>query len=274
MSLINTPLRALFDVLLSPFQGMSPWVTLLPISLITAVVLLLIFKRTSNQDAIDEVKGRIAAGLFEIRLFNDDLRTMFVAQGQILRRTLTYMRLSLVPMLWTLPPLILVIAQLQFHYGYDGFNPGDTTQLHVFLKDSAVDEAKPDVKITAPAGITIVEPAVWVPSLNEMVWRIEVEDRGSYELDIAFAGSTVTKLIDSTEAIVRRSPIRSRGFVDELLYPGEPAMPADAPFESITLDMADAEISVLGFGLHWIIWFFLISIVFAFALRKPFGVTI
>lgn len=274
MSLINTPLRALFDALLYPFREMTPWVTLLPISFVTAIGLLLIFKRTSNQDAIEDVKAKIASGLFEIRLFNDDLRTMFVAQGQILRRALTYMRLSLVPMLWTLPPLVLVIAQLQFHYGYDGFAPGESTQLHVTLKPDAVTSVKPDVRIDAPDGIEIVEPAVWVPTLHEMVWRVEVTGRGSYELGLSLAGSEATKLIDSTELITRRSPIRSRGFLDELIYPAEPALAADGPFETITLNYADAEISLFGFGLHWLIWFFVISIVFAFALRKPMGVKI
>lgn len=274
MSLINTPLRALFDALLSPFREMSPWVTLLPISLATAVVLLLIFKRTSNQDAITAVKARITAGLFEIRLFNDDLRTMFRSQGGILRNSLTYMRLSLVPMLWTLPPLVLVIAQLQFHYGYEGFRPGQTTQLQVVLKPDAIPAGKPKIGIDAAEGIRIVEPGVWVPSLREMSWRVDVESPGSYSLDIGLAGDTVAKLLDATEGVVRRSPIRSRGFLDELLYPAEPALPKDGPFESITIDYEDAEISILGFGLHWLIWFFVISIVFAFALRKPFGVQI
>ena len=31
---------------------------------------------------------------------------------------------------------------------------------------------------------------------------------------------------------------------------------------------------MFGFSLHWMIWFFILSIVFAFALRKPMGVTI
>ncbi|HEY5665738.1 MAG TPA: hypothetical protein VIV64_03380 [Gammaproteobacteria bacterium] len=274
MSLINTPLRALFDVLLSPFRDLSPWVTLLPISLATAVVLLLIFKRTSNQDAINAVKDKITSGLFEIRLFNDDLRTMFRSQGGILRNSLTYMRLSLIPMLWTLPPLVLVIAQLQFYYGYDGFAPGESTRLHVVLKPEAVTEAKPDIRIDAPGGIGIVEPAVWVPSLREMVWRLEVGERGAYTLDVSLAGSSESKLVDATEAVVSRSPIRTRGFLDELLYPAEPALPADSPFESITIEYEDAEIDLFGFGMHWLIWFFVISIAFAFALRKPFGVTI
>lgn len=274
MSLINTPLRALFDALLYPFRGMSPWVMLIPISLVVAIVMLLIFKRTSNQDALTAVKAKITAGLFEIRLFNDDLRTMFKAQGQILRRTLTYMRLSLVPMLWTLPPLILVIAQLQFHYGYDGFEPGESTRLQVVLKPDAVANGKPQIGVDAPTGVTIVEPAVWIPLLREMAWRVDIDARGAYELDISLGGASVTKSMDATDIIVRRSPFRVRGFLDELLYPGEAVLPSDSPFEKITIVYEDATVDLFGFGIHWLIIFFVLSLVFAFALRKPFGVTI
>lgn len=274
MSLINTPLRALFDALLYPFRAMSPWVTLLPISLVTAVVLLLIFKRTSNQSAINDVKARITAGLFEIRLFNDDLRTMFRAQGQILRRTLTYMRLSLVPMLWTLPPLVLVIAQLQFHYGYEGISPGQTTELQAVLKPDSVPAGKPHIDVDAADGITIVEPAVWVPSLREMTWRVHVDAPGSYELRLAMGGETESKLVDATAEVVRRSPIRARGFLDELLYPAESALPSDSAFEAIEIGYEDATVNFFGFGIHWLIVFFVLSMAFAFALRKPFGVEI
>jgi uncharacterized membrane protein (DUF106 family) len=274
MSLINTPLRALFDALLYPFRGVSPWFTLIPISLVVAIVMLLIFKRTSNQDALAAVKAKITAGLFEIRLFNDDLRAMFKAQAQILRRTLTYMRLSLVPMLWTLPPLVLVIAQLQFHYGYEGFEPGQTTRLQVVLKPDAVPDGKPRIGVDAPAGLSVIQPAVWIPSLREMAWRVDVEANGSYQLDISLDGAAVSKSVDATELIVRRSPYRVRGFLDELIYPGEAALPADSPFERITIVYEDATVSFFGIGIHWLIIFFVLSLALAFALRKPFGVTI
>ena len=88
------------------------------------------------------------------------------------------------------------------------------------------------------------------------------------------AGDSITKSVDSTELITRRSPYRVRGFFDELLYPGEAAVPADSPFESITIDYADADMNFFGFGVHWLIVFFVLSMAFAFALRKPFGVTI
>lgn len=112
------------------------------------------------------------------------------------------------------------------------------------------------------------------PSLREMTWRVDIDAAGSYELELGIDGETATKLVDATTAVVRRSPIRSRGFLDELRYPAEPALPADSRFESITIDYQDAELRFFGFGLHWLIWFFALSIAFAFALRKPFGVTI
>ena len=65
------------------------------------------FRATSNQDAIAAVKRKIQAGIFEIRLFNDDLRAMFRAQVDILRHNLTYIRLSLAPMVWMIVPLVL-----------------------------------------------------------------------------------------------------------------------------------------------------------------------
>ena len=120
MSFINALLRPLFDTLLYPFRDLPPIVGITVVSLVTAIGLLIVFKHTSNQKALEDVKRHIHAGLFEIRLFNDDFRAIMRAQGDILRHNLRYMRYSMVPMVWTLPPLVLIIAQLQFHYGYEG----------------------------------------------------------------------------------------------------------------------------------------------------------
>jgi hypothetical protein len=103
---------------------MPALLSLSAISLVTAIVLLLVVRRTSDQRRIAAVKRDIRAGLFEIRLFNDDLRAILRAQGEILRHNLTYLRLSAVPLLWVLVPLVLLMGQLQAYYGYDGLHPG------------------------------------------------------------------------------------------------------------------------------------------------------
>ena len=133
MTWINHGLGAMVGAMLSPFRLLPPIVGLSVVSLLAAIGMLLVFRATSNQPAIAEVKRRIHAGIFEIRLFNDDLRAMFVAQLDILRHNLTYVRLSLAPMLWMFVPLLLLIAQLQFYYGYDGFAPGQSAVVKVRL---------------------------------------------------------------------------------------------------------------------------------------------
>ena len=79
MSIITGLLRAVFDGVLAPFSGVAPIWGLLPISLVVSIGMLLIFRMTSNQEALEKVKAGIHAGLFEIRLWNDDIRAILRA---------------------------------------------------------------------------------------------------------------------------------------------------------------------------------------------------
>jgi uncharacterized membrane protein (DUF106 family) len=274
---LNSALRALFDALLAPFAGLPPIVGLTLVSLVVAVFMLVVFKHTSNQDALDAVKRKIHACLFEIRLFNDDLRAIFRAQGEILRHNLTYLRLSLAPMVWILPPLVLVIAQLQFHYGYEGLRPGESTLLQVDLEPGATPAGvRPRAELDVPSGLRAETGAVWIPSEAKVAWRLHAEEPGDFDLGVRIGDSPrVEKIVRVTPRTVRLSPIRTdRGFWSQLLYPAEPPLPAGQPIRAITLGYPDREISLLGFHLHWMIPFFALSIVFAFALRGLFKVTI
>ena len=53
----------------------------------------------------------------------------------------------------------------------------------------------------------------------------------------------------------------------------ETPVPADGPIETIELAYPEAEVSLFGWNTHWLIAFLLLTIVFAFALRGPLGVT-
>ena len=277
MSYVNAVLRPVFDLALAPFAGMPPIVSLVVVSLVTAIFMLIVFKRTSNQAALAEAKRRIHAGLFEIRLFNDDLRAILRAQGEILRTNLTYLKLSLVPMVWILPPLVLVIAQLQFHYGYEGLRAGDTTLLEVDLKPDAVaDGDRPRATLDLPPGLRAEGGEVWIPSQSQLAWRLAAEDDGDFEIGVEIDGlPPVTKRVRVTDRTVRLSPIRvDRRFLAQLIYPAEPPLPGEGPVHAIHLRYPDRAVTVLGIGMHWMIPFFVLSIAFAFALRGWLKVTI
>ena len=269
MSVLNGVLDSVFDVLLRPLSALPPLAGLAVVSLATAIVMLLVVRRTSNQRAVDDVKRRIHAALFEIRLFNDDLRAIFRAQREMLRSNLTYLRLSLVPMLWMIVPFVFVLAQLQCHYGYDGLETGHPVLLTAHMR--SIDTASLEV----PPGIRADTGAVWFPALKDVIWRITPERMGDYELRVHVGAQTFTKTLHVSSSVARRSPARlEAGLVNGVLYPAEAPLAHDAPIASIAVPYPERELDVFGWRLNWMVVFFVLSIAFAFALKKPFGVTL
>jgi hypothetical protein len=248
------------------------------ISLLVSVVMLIGFRAVSDQDALEEVKRRIYGGVYEIRLYKDDLRTIFAAQVGILRETMTYFRLSMVPMLWMMVPIVIIVSQLQFQYGYESLEPGQTALLRVELTEEAAEGVSATdgagVSLDVPDGVRVETPLVWIPSLREAGWRIAAERPGEYELVISIGEETLTKSMRVSGTTVLRSPIRPSSLLDQLIYPVERPVPRGSTAEAIRLDYVEAEINMFGWHTHWIIAFFILTMVFAFALAKPLGVKI
>lgn len=277
MSIINAALGSFFDLLILPFRALPAAVGLTVISAVVSLGMLLAFQRVSDQVALDRVKRRISAGVYEIRLYKDDLRSIFASQLSILRHTATYFRLSFVPMLWIMLPIVVVVIQLQFQYGYAGLETGRPTIVSVELTEDGARAAGEDgdgIALEAPAGVRVETPTVWIPSLREANWRIVADTPGEYELVVRVGEQRFTKSLRISGTTVRRSPVRTAGFVGQLVYPAEPPLPRGSGIESIRVAYADSDVSLLGLDMHWIIAFFVLTMIFALALARPLGVKI
>lgn len=280
MSIVNSLLRPLIDTLQAPLAGSSPLLGITLWSIPTAWFALLVFKWTSNQEKIGEVKRRIHACLFEIRLFNDDLRAIMRAQGEIFRHVIHYQGLALKPMVWILPPLVLLMVHLHAFYGFRALQPGDAALVSVEVDDGwqpPTGSGEPPVTLDAPPGVRLDTPAVWVPSLNEVSWRVVTEEPGNYELRFAVGDQHVSKSLRVTDRVVRLSPTRpDRSFLDQLEWPSEPPIPRSAPIRAIRVAYPEAAIDVLGWRLDsqyaWMIVFFVLTMVIAVALKGKMGV--
>jgi len=282
MSVLNSVLRAVFDGLLLPFRDVHPLLGLAFVSLLAAAIVLLVFKRTSDQRALAAVKRQIHAGFFELRLFADDPPALLAVQWSLLRHNLRYLRLSLLPMAVMIVPFVLAIAQLQLHWGYRALAPGETALLEVELDPAwrtlpggaATAAGRPDLRLEVPASLRVETPGVWTPARHLVTWRLCVVAPGSHTMTLSLAGTTYAKSLDASERVVRRSPFRRRAaFLDQLLYPAEPPLPAGAPLRAIVVTCPPAEVTILGLSFHWLVWFFVLTMAFAFALRRPLGVT-
>jgi len=275
MSWLNRALGTLVGAALSPMQSWPAEAGLAVVSLLVAIGMLLVFRATSDQRALAAVKRQIQAGIFEVRLFNDDLRALQSAAA-VLRHNLTYLRLSLAPLPWVIVPLVLLVAQLQFYYGYDGFTPGQSTVLTVRLKAAAVrGGAAPAVALEAPAGLSVQTPLVWISAEREAAWRIGFEAAEDHELRVVVDGHSATKRLRVSSRVGWRTPGRfEAGLVNELLYPAEPPLAPDSPIAAIEVTYPDRPFNLLLFSSGWMVAFFVMVIAFSLLLRSRLGVVL
>ena len=278
MKILNDLLRPVFDLLQAPFAGLPAIVGIIVWSIPVGVFALWVFGKTSNQDRIAAVKKRIHAGLFEIRLFNDDLRAIMRAQGEILRHVLHYQGLALIPMIFILPPLVLVMVQLHQFYGFRGFEPGEELLVTAQLDAGTyADAARPEFSLELPEGVHAEMGPVWVPSLAQISWQLAVDDWGDHTLVLNLDGKRADKILRSTERLVRLSPERPpTTFVGQLEWPSERPFDPDSPVQSITISYPDGAVGLFGWDFEWdfawMVVFFVLTMVIALALRKPMGV--
>lgn len=272
MQAINSAIGAVLDALLWPFQAW-PLAGLTVVSLLVSLGLLAAFKATSNQRAMAAAKGRIQANLFELRLFQDDPRLVMRVVGDLLRQQAVYLRYACVPIIWVALPLAILAAHLQVRYGYDGLRPGHAALVTVRMKaaDASGAGARPAITLDAPSGLRVETPGVWAAPLRETAWRISAERDGDYELRIG----AITKLVRVSPLIVARPVTRpSPSIWEQLWMPAEAPLPADSPIEAIDVTYPERAIDVLGFSLHWVLVFVILSMLFAFLLRPVFKVVL
>jgi hypothetical protein len=275
MAVVNSVLNGLFDVLLFPFRTLDAWWGMLAVSLLTGLLMLAVFRLTSNQAGIRAAKDRIKAHLLEMRLFKDNFRVSLGAQRRILAANMKYISYSAKPLLVMIVPLVLILVQLNFWFGYEPLAEGEPAILKVRL-DAGVDPLKTEVSLEVPPSILIETPPLRIAEEREVDWRIRPQAAGPASLGIIVGGSRNEKSVRVGGApLSRLSPVRVRGrFPDTLLYPGEPPLPAGGPVRSIEVVHVERRLPFLGLRLHWLVAYFALSVVLGFALKRPFKVEI
>lgn len=269
---INRILNGAFDAMLWPFRSLDPLWGLTAVSLLTGVLMLWIFGRVSDQDSIRSVRDRIRGNLIGIRLFGDDLGMLFRLQARIFRQTMTYLRFAMLPMVVLLVPVLLVLVQLNLRFAVRPLVPGEAAVVKLTLRGaSPFDQG---VSLEAPTGVSVETPGVRMPDRGEVAWRVRAVEPGEYQLTARAGGDEVGKRIVVGDGWRAISPLRSSSWVDLLLYPGEPPIPSGNGIRSVEVGYSALPLSLFGFGVDWLLFFFVASIAFGFAFRRPLGVEI
>lgn len=276
MSPILSGITKAFDVFLTPFARLHPWVGLLIVSVVTGVVMLLIFGKTSNQKKITETKDKLKAYIMEMWIFRNDTLVMFSAIGNVLRNNVQYLRHSLRPLVFILVPVLVVMVQLGIRYGNRPFDPGDVTIVTAEL-DEGVRPTDLDVELTAPMGLRVLSPPLRIDSKHQIDWKLQALMPGVHEISLTVGDDVLTKsvAVGPERRVETLAGVRpTAGTWSAFLYPSETPIPRDSAVRAIRVRYPPRQLGLFGLNVHWLIAFFVVSVAAGFALKGVFGIDV
>jgi len=275
MWFFNSVIGKIFDILFLPFRGLSPWVAMIVVSFLTGLLMLFIFRHTSNQEGIRRIKNKIKAHLLELRLYKDSLAQQLTSQGKILSANFKYFSYALKPMLVMVIPVMLILIQLNLWFGSRSLDIGDEALVKVKLMEG-INPLQTDIRLEVPPGIAVETPPLRIEDEREIDWRLRATEKGVYNILFRYQDETFTKSVavgqNRLSKIAALKP--GKGLLEQAFNPGEKPLPKNAPIESAEITYPGQRMNLFGWRIHWLIAYFGLSIVFGFAFRGVIKVEI
>ena len=265
---INVATNGLGELLLAPLMVLPGWLSNTIISAVAGVILLIIFKYTSNQRAIGRVRDAIKADMLALKLFKDSMAVTFEAQGRAFKGASLLLVHAIRPMAVMILPVVLLLSQMGLWYQYRPLACGEEAVVSMELKGD-IEGPWPDVTLELGGGGEVTTGPVRVFSKGEIYWKIKAGQEGYHALIFGVDGQQFEKELAVGDEFMRVSverPGQQWGHI--LLNPWEKPFGGDCVVQSIGINYPDRMSRTSG--TDWrMIYFFIASLVFGLAF-KPF----
>ena len=272
MSYFNAAIRVPLEMFVGLFGDAHPLWSLTILSIVVGIGMLWVFKITSNQKAIERAKKKMQAYLLELRLYGDDPALLFQSQGNLILSNLRYIGLMLVPAIYLTIPMVALLFHLDAIYGIRALEVGESAVL-TMQAAGRLTPSTPIPELTMPAGFVAETPAVRALEDGQYSWRLRAEQPGRGEIGIRWMGAELTKSLDAGDDLRYVSYRRESSWWDSVAAPGEDLLAVEN-LSWVEIRYPGNEIALGSLSMHWLIWFLILSIVAAYALKGLFGVTI
>jgi len=265
---INVVTNSLGELLLAPLMVLPGWLSNAIISAVAGVILLIIFKYTSNQRAIGRVRDAIKADMLALKLFKDSMAVTFEAQGRAFKGAFLLLVHAIRPMAVMILPVVLLLSQMGLWYQYRPLACGEEAVISMELRGDT-ERPWPDVTLELGGGGEVMTGPVRVFSKGEIYWKIKAGQEGYHGLIFAVDGQQFEKELAVGDEFMRVSverPGQQWGHI--LLNPWEKPFGGDCVVQSVAINYPDRMSRTSGTD-WWMVYFFVASLVFAL-MFKPF----
>jgi len=261
-----------FDLFFRPF-GSAGWPALIVISALSGVLLLWLFKITTNQKALSERRRILTGHLYELGLYQDDLKSMARIQLDLLKANLKYVSTSLPALLVLLPVVLVIVVQLDARYQRRGLQTGETALVSATVAEGH--DTVPPLLALEPGRDLVVEAGPLVDRVEGVVWwRVRAESDSTNVLNITDGTTSWPKFLHPVSAGGRLAQTREQsGWHHLCLNPTEIALPDEAPLAAITVALPRQDADWAGLP-TWLWGFFGISVIGGLLVKKLLRVEI
>jgi uncharacterized membrane protein (DUF106 family) len=248
---------------------MPGWLSNTIVAAITGVLLLIIFKYTSNQQAIARVRDDIKANMLTLKLFKDSISVILQAQARLFKGALQLLFYSIVPLLVMIVPVSLLLAQLGLWYQSRPLLLGEETVVTMKLNSSWQ-----KVSLEPTQASEVITGPVRILSKKEICWKIRAREKGYHTLVFRVDEQQIEKELAIGDSFMRVSIERPELSLSDILrHPWEKPFSRNSTVHSISINYPDRQSLTSGAN-WWIIYFFAVSMVFALIFKPLLKVRI
>lgn len=225
-----------------------------------------VVKATSNQERLVRARHRMAAAIYEMRLYLDSPRRIVWAQLRLVEASLSYTVQTLPGLAVLMGPFGLIYLHLELRHGFEPHAEGSIVILGVKLTDP---QAASSVSVEGDrAGIEVDLGPVIAERKGEVYHRLRVLAPGRHAVRVQVGEESFDKMVVASP----KEPVsleRVAGISHLWAASTEHGLPSDGPVQRIWVSQDGADTRWLGVS-WWLIWL-VGSIVAALLLRRPFG---
>src|SRR5262245_40833961 len=251
--------------LLSPIALLPGWLSATLVGMLSGVLLLVVFKHTSNQKAIKRVRANIKANRLALKLFKDNVKVAFRAQGRLLVGAFWLLAYGVVPLLIMSVPVMLLLGQMSLWYQQRPLRAGEEAVVTLKL-NGGPEDSFPDAALQSGGAEVLIGP-VRVVSKREVCWEIVAREDGQHFLTFQVGDQTVEKELSIGDGYMRVSSQRPGWEWSQVLtHPRERPFPPESLIRSIEIDYPRRSSWTSGSD-WWVAYWLLVAVGTAFCFK-------
>ncbi len=254
-------LDAILNPIFGPLLGLPSFWTVVIISFIIALIMIIIYKYTTNQVVMKELKGQLKGYQKQLKEHRSDPSKMKEINKKMMEVNVKFFKHSMKSMFITWIPIIIIFGWMNAHLGYYPILPGQEFSTTVSFEEGIDGE----VELITPLGVELLGDKIQEIEDEKASWKLR-GITGEHTLEYRFEDEKVLKEVLITEERSYKNPIKTKkGF---LSFGGD-HIPDESNMVQISISNERVyPLRLFGLKLSWFWTYFIFTFVFNMILRK------